>query len=309
MVNRRMVLKAGLVAGIGLQSLNAYDNESTTENKISIARYKNPSKNPDSIPEEAERLTKAAIQALGGMSKFVSKGDVVWIKPNIYIAYPPELAVNTNPHVVAALVKLSLEAGAKEVCVSNNPSAFGSPEQAFLRSQIKPEAEKAGAKVFMMNPARFKKMAINGKFIKEWEVYQDVVEADVLINVPIVKHHFETNASLSMKNLMGVIGGQRRYFHQNLNHAIADLAAFIKPDLIVMDAIRILTRNGPFGGNPQHTARKDTVAASIDQVAADAFGATLLDQKPTEIGYVVEADSRGMGTMDFESLKPTRIDV
>ena len=129
------------------------------------------------------------------------------------------------------------------------------------------------------------------------------------INVPIVKQHSLCKATLGMKNLMGITGGERNRFHQDLNNTLVDLATFIRPTLVVMDAIRVLAANGPVGGNLADVKRRDTVAAGTDQIAIDAFGATLLGFKPQEIGYVVEGNARGLGTINFESLKPRRIEV
>jgi uncharacterized protein (DUF362 family) len=112
-----------------------------------------------------------------------------------------------------------------------------------------------------------------------------------------------------MKNLMGIAGGDRNRFHQDLSNTVADLAAFIHPALVVMDAIRVLTANGPVGGNLADVARKDTVVAGVDQVAVDAVGATLLGVKPQDVGYIVEANDRRLGTMAFESLKPARVEL
>jgi uncharacterized protein (DUF362 family) len=158
-----------------------------------------------------------------------------------------------------------------------------------------------------MQPGR--KMSLNGKVLKEWEVYQDIVEADRLINVPIAKNHNLCLATLGMKNLMGVIGGARNRLHQDLGGTVADLAAFLKPRLVVLDAIRVLTANGPVGGNLADVKRKDTLVAGVDQVAVDAAGATLLGYKPDSIGYIVQGNARGLGTIDFKSLSPKLVEV
>jgi uncharacterized protein (DUF362 family) len=152
-------------------------------------------------------------------------------------------------------------------------------------------------------------MSINGAVLKEWQVYQDIIEADRLINVPIVKNHNLCLATLGMKNLMGVIGGPRNRLHQDLGGALVDLAIFLKPQLVVLDAIRVLTANGPVGGNLADVKRKDTLAAGIDQVAVDALGATLLGYKPDSISYIAQGNARGLGTIDFNSLSPKRIEV
>ena len=275
---------------------------------LAIARYKTPSAAPDAIAEEARRLTRSAIEALGGMGRFVSNGHVVWVKPNIGWDRRPEQAACTNPDVVATLVAMCYQAGAKRVVVSDNPCATA--EKSFWRSGIRPAAEKAGAQCYYMDDRKFRRMAIKGaQVIKEWEIYQDVVEADRIINVAIVKHHSLSRATLGMKNLMGVTGGARNRFHQNIAGTLVDLAGFIKPQLVVLDAVRVLAANGPTGGNLADVRRKDTVVAGVDQVAVDAYGATLLGLKPSDIGCVVEGQARGLGTMNFQSLSPVQLEI
>ena len=274
---------------------------------LSIAHYRTSPQAADAIAEEARRLTIAAINGLGGMGRFIGKGDVVWIKPNIGWNRVPEQAATTNPEVVATLVSLSFQAGAKRVIVSDNSC---NPSVAcFARSGIQQAAQKAGADCFVMDDRKFRRTTLNGKAIPAWELYGDVLGVNKFINVPIVKHHGLCKATLSMKNLMGIAGGQRNRFHQDLTNTLVDLATFVRPTLVVTDAVRVLVANGPVGGNLADVRRKDTVAAGTDQVAIDAFGATLLGYKPQEIGYIVEGNARRLGTMDFESLKPRRIEV
>ena len=160
-----------------------------------------------------------------------------------------------------------------------------------------------------MDERRFRKTSLNGKVMPAWELYGDVLGVNKFINVPIVKHHNLCKATLGMKNLMGVAGGERNRFHQDLNNTLVDLAGFVRPTLVVMDAVRVLTANGPTGGNLADVQRRDTVAAGTDQVAIDAFGATLLGLKPQDIGYIVEGNARKLGTIAFESLKPRRIEI
>jgi uncharacterized protein (DUF362 family) len=153
-------------------------------------------------------------------------------------------------------------------------------------------------------------MAIRGaRVLKEWEIYRDVVEADRVINVGIVKQHSLTGAVLGMKNLMGVAGGARNRFHQDIANTVVDLAGFIKPQLVVLDAVRVLAANGPSGGNLADVKRRDTIVAGVDQVAVDAFGATLLGLRPQDIGYIVEGHARGLGNMNYEALSPARVEV
>jgi len=303
-LNRRTFLKQAAAVGAGMQAglLSPGLAKAATASKMSIARYRSSPTEPDGIAEEAQRLTRRAIQDLGGMSRFVSKGDIVWVKPNIAWDRSPEQAGNTNPDVVATVVKMCYEAGAKQVMVGDNPCNAG--ERTYPNSRIQPAAEKAGARVVQLDRRKFKKTTLNGKGLKEWDIYTDMIEADTFINVPIAKHHGLAGATLGMKNLMGVCGGRRSRFHQDLTNVLPDLAAFVKPKLVVLDGIRVLPVNGPRGGNVEDVKRRDTVVAGVDQVAVDTFGATLLDMEPKKIGHIVEASARGLGTMDVASLSP-----
>jgi len=303
-VSRRIFLQRSALAGAGLKLglLTPEFAMASTAKKMSIARYKSSPAERDGVAEEAQRLTRRVIGDLGGMSRFVSKGNVVWVKPNIAWDRKPEQASNTNPDVVATIVKMCFESGAKQVFVGDNPC--NAQERSYPNSGIRAAAEKAGARVVYLDKRKFKKMALKGKGLKEWDMYTGMIEADTLINVPVAKHHSLAKATLGMKNLMGACGGQRSRFHQDLSNVLADLAAFIKPKLVVIDAIRVLPVNGPRGGNLEDVKRKDTLVAGVDQVAVDTFGATLLGMDPKTIGHIVEAQARGLGTMDYKSLAP-----
>ena len=274
---------------------------------MSIAKYRSSPTAPDGIAEEARRLARQAVDALGGMGRFVSRGDTVWVKPNIGWDRRPEQAATTNPDLVAAIIEMCFQAGAGKVLVSDNPC--NEAVRTFPRSGIQQAAEKAGARCTFLDDRKFRRMAVKGKVLKEWEIYTEVVEASKLINVPIVKHHSLTRATLGMKNLMGVAGGARNRMHQDPDNALADLAAFLKPALVVVDAIRVLAANGPVGGSLADVRRADTMAACVDQVAADAFGATLLGVKPQQIGYIVEASRRGLGMIDYSALSPIMLAI
>ncbi len=300
---REFVQRAALTgAGLKVGLLSPALAKSATTKKMSITRYNSSPTESEAIAEEAQRLTRRVIGDLGGMFRFVSKGDVVWVKPNIAWDRKPEQAGNTNPDVVATIVKMCYEAGAKRVVVGDNPC--NAQERTYPNSGIRPAAEKAGARVVYLDKRKFKNMALKGKALKEWEMYTDMIEADTFINVPIAKHHRLATATLGMKNLMGACGGRRSRFHQDLSNVLADLAAFVKPKLVVVDGIRVLPVNGPVGGNIDDVKRRDTLVAGIDQVAVDAFSATLLGMEPKNIGHIVEAQSRGIGTMDYKSLSP-----
>ncbi len=305
--SRRAFIGQGAAAGLGLYAGSLVNHAQGAAPSLAIAHYKSSPQAADGIAEEARRLTRESVAALGGMGRFVSRGDVVWIKPNIGWNRRPEQAATTNPDVVATLVGLCYQAGAKKVIVSDNPC---NPAPAsFARSGIQQAAQKAGADSFIMDGRKFRTTVLKGNVLRRWEIYADVLGVNKLINVPIVKHHGLCKATLGMKNLMGIAGGERSRFHQDLNNTVADLAAFIRPALVVLDGIRVLTANGPVGGNLADVQRRDTVAAGVDQVAVDSFGATLLGLKPQDIGYIVEAGNRRLGTMAFESLQPRRIEL
>lgn len=246
-------------------------------------------------------ITKEAIAALGGMNRFVARGDVVMIKPNIGWDRTPEMAACTNPEVVKALVELSLNAGAKNVIVMDNTT--NQAQRCYARSGIQAAARAAGADMPFMNPRRVKKMAIKGEWLKEWEVIEDFVAADKIINVPIVKHHSLCRATLGMKNWLGAIAGSRNQLHQKLDHAIVDLAAFFKPTLTVLDAYRILVRNGPQGGRPSDTKLVKTVVAGADYVAVEAMGALFLDIPPADLPFIKIANQKGFGEINLEKLR------
>jgi uncharacterized protein (DUF362 family) len=251
--------------------------------------------------ESAPLITEAAMQAIGGMKRFISRGDIVLVKPNIAWDRVPEQAANTNPEVVETLVQMCLEAGAKEVKVFDNPCEDA--RRTYVRSGIMEAAKKAGARVTYTDERRFRKMDIRGEILKEFEVYQEAVEVDKVINVPILKHHSLARLTMGMKNLMGLIGGSRARLHWNLDQAIVDLAAFFKPTLIVLDAVRVLTANGPQGGSLKYVKKLNTVAVSRDQVAVEALGATLFGLPAQSMDHIKLAFQRGLGQMDLARLK------
>jgi uncharacterized protein (DUF362 family) len=250
--------------------------------------------------ESPAAAAKGALAALGGMAKFVSKGDVVMIKPNIGWDRTPEMAACTNPEVVRALIEMSLAAGAKKVVVMDNTT--NQAQRCYVRSGIQAAAKEAGAEMPFVNVRRVKKMAVKGEWLKEWDIIQDFIEADKLINVPIAKHHSLCRVTLGMKNWLGAIGDPRNQLHQKLDEAVVDLHGFFKPTLTVMDAWRILVRNGPQGGRPSDTKLVKTVVAGRDGVAVDAMAATFFDIAPADLPSLKMAAQRGLGRIDLEKM-------
>jgi uncharacterized protein (DUF362 family) len=254
-------------------------------------------------------ITEAAIQALGGMERFVRSGNDVIIKPNICVNHNTfEYAATTNPTVVATLVRLCLGAGAKRVRIMDTPYT-GDPETAYRNSGIWDAVVEAGGEMEVMSSIKFGKFDIpDGRDIRSWSVYRDVIEADVLINVPIAKHHGSTRLTLGCKNLMGVIEHPNR-FHRNLDQRIADLNTLVRPNLTVVDAVRILTTHGPGGGNLDDVEKTDTVIASHDTIAADAYATSLFGLTPDDIGYIRLGAEMGLGTKDWQETKVAEITI
>jgi len=251
--------------------------------------------------ESPAAITKEAIAVLGGMKRFVRKGDKVLIKPNIGWDRTPEMAACTNPEVVKALVELVQEAGAKSVTVIDNTT--NQAKRCYVRSGILDAVRSTGAAMPYADETRVKKTALKGEWLKEWDILTDVLEADKIINVPIAKHHSLCRLTMGMKNWLGAIGGARNQLHQNLDRAMVDLTAFFKPTLTVLDAYRILVRNGPQGGRVSDTKLVKTVVAGVDPVAVDAMGATFFEIRPQELLYLKLAQERGLGTFELEKLR------
>jgi uncharacterized protein (DUF362 family) len=264
-----------------------------------------------------EKIVKAAIDALGGIRRFISRNDVVVIKPNIGWDRVPETAANTNPDVVAALVKLCLEARAKKVKVFDRTSH--DTRRAYLQSGIEAAAKAAGAEVTyvgdnrgLVDERRFRDTKIpDGVAIKSWPIYIDALEADKIINVPVAKQHSVSKLTMTFKNMMGVMGGNRGQTHQNIDVALVDLATIpeIKPCLSIIDAVRILIANGPTGGSPDDVKCLNTIIAGTDQVALDSYGATLFDMTGEDLGFVAEASKRGLGQIDLSKVNIKHINV
>jgi uncharacterized protein (DUF362 family) len=237
------------------------------------------------------------------MQRFVQTGDDVIIKPNIGTDYhPPEYATTTNPQVVATLVTLCLEAGAARVRVMDTPFG-GTAESAYAISGIGDAVAAAGGKMEIMSPVKFRETPIpEGRDIHEWEVYQDALLSDVFINVPIAKHHSLARLTLGGKNLLGLVSHPNR-LHRNLGQRVADLTSLVRPTLTVVDAMRILVDHGPTGGSLNDVQQTDTVIASHDTVAADAYAATLFGLSGADIGYVKAAHEMGLGTMALDQIR------
>lgn len=286
------------------------DGSSSAEVTEQVVASVEPSFAPGSYPHltvarggEPESLVRNALTALGGMGRFVQPGDDVIVKPNICISYHDyQYAATTNPWVVAALVKLCFEVGAARVRVMDYPFG-GTCEQAYARSGIAEQVQAAGGIMEIISNIKFVETEIpQGMDLRKCWIYDDVLQADAVINVPIAKHHSLARLTLGMKNLMGTIR-DRPPMHRNIGQRLADLTSIIRPTLTVVDAVRILAAHGPTGGNLDDVQKLDTVIASPDIVAADSYAAGLFGVHPSELGYINAGVEMGLGRSDLENLE------
>jgi uncharacterized protein (DUF362 family) len=259
--------------------------------------------------QDPEQMVRRALVAYGGMERFVPPGSTVVIKPNICVAYHSYVyAATTNPWVVGALVRLCQEAGAKSVRVMDYPFG-GSAEQAYAVSGIQEQVNAAGGEMVVMPRFGYRNTDIpKGVDLKQCEIHDEVLDADVLINVPIAKHHSLARLTLGMKNLMGLIQ-DRPAMHRNLGQRLADLTSRIPPTLTVVDAMRMLMNNGPSGGNLADVHQMDTIVVSPDIVAADSYATTLFGLLPQDLDYIRAAVDMRLGRSDFDNLHIEEINV
>ena len=250
---------------------------------------------------EARENTRAAIAALGGMATFITPGDRVMIKPNVAWKRIAEQAATTNPDVIAELVVLCRDAGAAEVVVFDCPCDPG--PATFRSSGIQAAVEAVGGKIAFPGKTEFTRVAFGGSLIKHWTVWDQLPKFDKVINAAIAKHHVQSRATCGMKNWYGILGGDRGLLHQNIHGSIVDLAGAIRPTLTVLDAQRVLMRNGPTGGSLGDVKQTRAVAAGLDPVAIDAWGIEQLEQRPEDVEFIALAEARGLGTRNWRSLR------
>jgi uncharacterized protein (DUF362 family) len=300
-MNRRDFLKTAVVTGISL-AVPGSENpltgilEAAETADLAVAHGVSPA-----------GITKAAIDGLGGMRRFISRGDVVVVKPNIGWDRTPEYAATTNPEVVSTIVKLCYNAGAKKVKVFDRSVA--DPRRTYKQSGLLDAVSSAGGDISYVDERKFREMKLHGLAISSWPIYTEVIEADKIINVPIAKNHGLSILTLGMKNWMGMMGGSRGRIHQKIDKSLVDVSMLIKPNLIVLDAVRILTANGPQGGNLADVRQLNTIVAGTDQVAVDAYGATLFGLKGSDLGYVVAGHEAGLGSMNLTKLRIRKINI
>jgi uncharacterized protein (DUF362 family) len=252
--------------------------------------------------DDPRALVRKALEGLGGVGRFISRGDVVVIKPNIGWDRTPEQAANTNPLAVAEMVRQCLDAGAKKVIVTD--VSCNEPHRCFQRSGIARASSDEGAEVVLPEENLFREVNLRGDVLGEWPVLEPFIAADKVINFPVAKAHGLTGVTLGMKNWYGILGGARNRLHQRIHESLADLADVMRPTLTLIDAYRVLIRNGPTGGSLADVLLKKTLVAGTDPVALDAYVAKAYwDIEPSQLRYLKLAQDRGLGTMDFAKVR------
>jgi uncharacterized protein (DUF362 family) len=239
----------------------------------------------------------AALDGVGGIGRFVHAGETVVLKPNVGWDRTPAQGANTHPVLVSEMVRLCLSAGAAQVVVAD--VSCNDPRRSFLRSGIKEAGETAGAKVELPVEEDFAEVDLGGEVLNRWPVLRHFVEADRLINMPVIKQHSLTRCTVGMKNLYGILGGRRNRLHQEIDQSIVDLAAFVRPTLTVVDGTRVLFRGGPQGGSLDDVATENTVMCATDQVAADSRAAEFLGLQGHQVGHIALAAELGLGSLDY----------
>ena len=246
---------------------------------------------------------------MGGLDTFVKNGDRILIKVNAAFATPPILSATTHPLLVSELTRLCLKAGAREVLVTDNP--INDPASCFNLTGIGEAAQKSGATVVLPRDQYFRPMTIpEARLIRDWPVlYTPFTDITKVIGVAPLKDHHRSGASMIMKNWYGLLGGRRNIFHQDIHNIIKELATMLKPSLVILDGTTTMMSNGPTGGSLSDLKQTNTMIVSTDQVAADAYGATLLGKDLNQLTFIAKAQESGVGTADYNSLKPEVLTV
>jgi uncharacterized protein (DUF362 family) len=273
-----------------------------------------------SVPQAAKRMSiiqgrnrpqtlQLALKSIGGIEAFIKKGDRVLLKVNAAFASPAMLSATTHPDLVSEIIRLCHKAGAVSVTVTDNP--INDPASCFRLTGIAPAARAAGAKVVFPQKEFFKPITLpQAQLIRDWPVlYEPFKTINKVIGTAPIKDHHRSGASMIMKNWYGLLGGRRNVFHQDIHTIIKELAMMVKPTLVVLDGTTTMMRNGPTGGSLSDLKETNTMIVSSDQVAADAFGATLLDKTVAELAFIKKAEAMGLGTADFQALNPVKASV
>lgn len=296
-MKRRQFVKTSLAGVVAATTFNGLDLLYSQENYPDAVWVENG---------EPAQLLQSMLKEIGGLERFIKKDDIVVIKPNIGWDRAPEYAANTNPELIKAIVEECYKAGGKTVKIFDR--TCNNKQRCYKNSKIQKMAEEAGADVSHMRKNKYVDIPIaNSKAVSTWPVYKDYLEADKVINVPIAKHHSLSHVSLGLKNLMGVMGGNRGSIHSGFNEKLIDIDKEILPTLTIIDAYRILTDNGPQGGNLAHVKLLKTLIASPCIVTADYLALDLFGHNLDSIGHLKEAVNRGINKYDLNKLNVKKV--
>jgi uncharacterized protein (DUF362 family) len=252
-------------------------------------------------PNRVETLNRV-LKILGGLERFIQRGDRVLIKVNAAFASSPMLSATTHPDLVFEMARLCYQAGATQVYVADNP--INDPASCFALTGIEAAAVKAGAVVILPKAHFFRPISLkNGHLIRHWPIfYEPFKKCNKLIGMAPVKDHHRSGASMIMKNWYGFLGGPRNILHQDIHNTIKELALLFKPTLVVLDGTTSMMTNGPTGGSVSDLKNTNTMIAGTDQVAVDAFGATLLGKDVNGLPFIGKAAAAGVGTADYQTI-------
>ena len=256
---------------------------------------------------DRKRTVARALEAIGGIEKFIKRGDRLVLKVNAAFASPPSLSATTHPDLVSEVTRLCFKAGAAKVTVTDNP--INDPASCFTLSGIDRAARSAGGRVLLPQKTYFRPYSLpGGRLIRRWPIlFEPFKDANRLIGLAPVKDHHRSGASMTMKNWYGLLGGPRNLFHQDIHNIIKELALMVKPTLVILDGTTTMITNGPTGGSLSDVKETDTMIVSTDQVAADARGAVLLGKNPHDLPHIVQAAAAGAGSADYQALNPIEI--
>ena len=306
MKTRRDFIKAGLALGASLPLANfgklfAADLPATTAG-VSAAAVQTKSILVAVRDGERAAMLDKAMAALGGMEAFVKKGQTVLVKPNIGWDSPPELGADTHPETVKRVIEMCYAAGAKSVSMFDN--TCDQWQRTYANSGIEKVAKETGATLVNGKDATlYREVEIpNGKKLQKSKIHSLVLDSDVFINVPVLKHHGGSLITGCMKNLMGIVLDRGFYHRTDLHQCIADLLTFKKPTLNILDAYAPMVRNGPRGKSADDLVVMRTLLVSTDIVAIDAAGAKLLNHQPSDVRHIAIAAEMKLGTMDLEQV-------
>lgn len=301
-MDRRAFIKAGVAAGSAWLLGNPF-------RLLAATQSQGPCDLVAVRGGEPVAMFRRGIGELGGMGAFVRPGQAVVVKPNIGWDTPPERGATTNPELVGEIVRQCLSAGAARVAVLDHTCDLW--RNCYRNSGIEAAVKAAGGRMVPANSRRHYRSVdvAGGERLRRTEVHKHVLSADVLINVPVLKHHSSTWLTLGMKNLMGVVWDRRYWHSHDLHQCIADFSTFLKADLTIMDGYRVMRSNGPKGVSEGDVALVKAQILAKDPVAADAASARMFGLHPDDVGYIRIADAMEVGSKDLKSLRVRKVKV